>query len=40
VVNVTAIVTFDKSDLDDEIGELPVTFMDEIDRGLRRVLGL
>jgi mRNA interferase MazF len=40
VVNVTAIVTLDKSDLDDETGQLPASLMDEVDRGLRRVLGL
>lgn len=40
VVNVTAIVTLDKSDLDDQIGQLPASLMDDIDRGLRRVLGL
>lgn len=40
VVNVTAIVTLDKSDLDDEIGRLPSSLMDDIDRGLRSVLDL
>jgi mRNA interferase MazF len=40
VVNVTAIVTLDKSDIDEEIGQLPGSLMDDIDRGLRRVLGL
>ena len=40
VVNVTAFVTLDKSDLDDEIGQLPASLMDDVDRGLRRVLGL
>lgn len=40
VVNVTAIVTLGKSDLDDQIGQLPASLMDDIDRGLRRVLGL
>ena len=40
VANVTAIVTLDKSDLDHEIGQLPASLMDDIDRGLRRVLGL
>lgn len=38
VVNVTAIVTLDKSDLD-ETSQLPASLMDEVDRGLRRVLG-
>jgi mRNA interferase MazF len=36
VVNVTALVTLDKADLDEETGHL----MSEVDRGLRRVLGL
>jgi mRNA interferase MazF len=40
VVNVTALVTLDKTDLDAEIGQLPAALVDEIDRGLRRVLGL
>jgi mRNA interferase MazF len=40
VVNVTAIVTLDKSDLDDETGELPNSLMDHVDGGLRHVLGL
>jgi mRNA interferase MazF len=39
VVNVTAIVTLDKADLDDETGQLPASLMDEVDRGLRRVFG-
>jgi mRNA interferase MazF len=40
VVNVTAIVTLNKSDLDDEVGQLPDSLMEDVDRGLRRVLGL
>ena len=40
VVNVTAIVTLDKSELHNETGQLPAFLMDEVDRGLRRVLGL
>ena len=40
VVNVTALVTLGKTDLDDEIGQLPPTLMSDVDRGLRRVLGL
>ncbi len=40
VVNVTALVTLDKTDLDDETGQLPASLMDDVDRGLRRVLGL
>jgi mRNA interferase MazF len=38
VVNVTALVTLTKSDLDDVVGHLPAVLMDEVDRGLRRVL--
>jgi mRNA interferase MazF len=40
VVNVTALVTLDKADLDAETGHLPAALMSEVDRGLRRVLGL
>ena len=40
VVNVTALVTLDKADLDDESGRLPAALMDDVDRGLRRVLAL
>ena len=40
VVNVTALVTLDKADLDEETGHLPSALMSEVDRGLRRVLGL
>jgi mRNA interferase MazF len=40
VVNITALVTFDKTDLDAAIGQLPASLMHEVDRGLRRVLGL
>ena len=40
VVNVTALVTLDKIDLDDAIGQLPPALMSDVDRGLRRVLGL
>jgi mRNA interferase MazF len=40
VVNVTALVTLDKTDLDAEAGHLPPSLMNEVDRGLRRVLGL
>ena len=40
VVNVTALVTVDKTDLDEEAGHLPTSLMNEVDRGLRRVLGL
>ena len=40
VVNVTALVTLNKTDLENEAGHLPAALMGEIDRGLRRVLGL
>lgn len=39
VVNVTALVTLDKVDLAEPVGEVPAALMDEVDRGLRRVLG-
>ncbi len=39
VANMTAIVTLDKSDLDERIGQLPTSLMDDIERGLRRLLG-
>ena len=40
VVNVTALVTLDKSDLDSQVGHLPAVLMEDVNRGLRRVLGL
>lgn len=40
VVNVTAVVTLDKADLGAQAGRLPAALMDDVDRGLRRVLGL
>ena len=40
VVYVTALVTLDKSDLGAETGQLPPALMNDVDRGLRRVLGL
>jgi mRNA interferase MazF len=40
VVNVTALVTLDKTDLDAPTGHLPASLMHDVDRGLRRVLGL
>lgn len=40
VLNVTALVTLDKTDLDPPVGRLPGSLMIQIDRGLRRVLGL
>lgn len=40
VVNVTALVTLDKADLDPAAGQIPASLMDDVDRGLRRILGL
>jgi mRNA interferase MazF len=40
VVNVTALVTLDRADLEDEAGRLPGALMSDVDRGLRQVLGL
>jgi mRNA interferase MazF len=40
VVNVTALVTLDKRDLGDPAGVVPPTLMDDVERGLRRVLEL
>ena len=40
VVNVTALVTLDTTDLETPAGQLPISLMDDVDRGLRRVLGL
>lgn len=40
VVNVTALVTLNKADLTDQVGDVAPSLMHEVDRGLRRVLGL
>jgi len=40
VLNVTALITVDKADLDPPVSRLPASLMTEIDRGLRRVLNL
>lgn len=40
VANVTAVVTVDRNDLDEPVGQLPESLMHEIDQGLRQVLGL
>jgi mRNA interferase MazF len=40
VVNVTAIVTLDKDELDRPAASVPAGLMADIDRGLRKVLGL
>ncbi|HLK00219.1 MAG TPA: type II toxin-antitoxin system PemK/MazF family toxin [Streptosporangiaceae bacterium] len=40
VVNVTALVTLDKTDLDRYVAQLPASVMQDVDSGLRKVLGL
>lgn len=40
VVNVTALVTLNKSDLSEQVGQVPSRLLDDVDRGLRRVLSL
>jgi mRNA interferase MazF len=40
VVNVTAVVTFNKTDLSDQAGQAPLALLREIDRGLRHALDL
>lgn len=40
VVNVTSLVTLDKSDLAEQAGTAPAGLIREVDRGLRRVLDL
>lgn len=40
VVNVTAVVTLNKSDLTDWAGRVPPSLMHSVDQGLRRVLAL
>nr|WP_278248945.1 type II toxin-antitoxin system PemK/MazF family toxin [Streptomonospora litoralis] len=40
VVNVTAVATVGKDELSGPVGVLPQDIMDDVDRGLRRVLGL
>jgi mRNA interferase MazF len=40
VVNVTALVTLNKTDLDERAGSVSPSAMRDVDRGLRRVLGL
>ena len=40
VVNVTALVTLNKSDLSEQVGQVPNRLLDDVDRGLRRVLSL
>jgi mRNA interferase MazF len=40
VANVTQLVTLDRSHLDGKIGDVPPWLLEELDRGLARVLGL
>ena len=40
VVNITALVTLNKADLSERAGRIPDSLVDEVNRGLRRVLGL
>ncbi len=40
VVNITALVTLDRTELGDPIGHLPDSLLREVDKGLRGVLGL
>jgi mRNA interferase MazF len=40
VVNITALVTLNKTDLTDRVGQVPPSVMHDVDRGLRRVLDL
>ena len=40
VVNVTALVTLDKTDLGTQAGHLPDSLLDDVDRGLRWLLSL
>jgi mRNA interferase MazF len=40
VVNITALVTLDKTDLGAQACHLPDSLMDDVDRGLRRLLSL
>lgn len=40
VVNVTQLLAVDRALLDSRVGQLPSTWLQELDRGLRLVLGL
>ena len=40
VINVSALLTVDKTDLDDPVGRVPDYLMAEVDAGLRLVLGV
>jgi mRNA interferase MazF len=40
VINVTTLTTFDRRELEERIGTVPLTAMAQLDEGLRLVLGL
>jgi len=40
VVNVTAVLTLNRDELSGPVGHLPIDLLREVDRGLRRALGL
>jgi mRNA interferase MazF len=40
VVNVTALAALNQADLDEPVGHLPGSLMNDVNRGLPRVLGL
>jgi mRNA interferase MazF len=40
VINVTALITLDKRDLEEPVSYAPASIMDDVGRGFRRVLGL
>ncbi|NNN18431.1 MAG: type II toxin-antitoxin system PemK/MazF family toxin [Acidimicrobiaceae bacterium] len=40
VVNVTALATLNKTDLSKQSGVVPLSLMNDVERGLKRVLGL
>ena len=40
VGNVTSLVTVNKSDLSEQVGQIPNPLLDDVDRGLHRVLSL
>ena len=40
VIDVTTLATFDRSELGDRVGTVPLAVMHEVDAGLRLVLGL
>ena len=40
VVNITALITLNKTDLESSAGQLPESLVTDVSRGLRRVLSL